>query len=46
LRRLYEVFYRDHQEYQAADAAATNFRPVFEKTGRRLDEAGRRQCAG
>ena len=29
LRRLYEVFYRDHQEYQAADAAATNFRPVF-----------------
>lgn len=29
LRRLYEVFYRDHQNYQAADAAATNFRPVF-----------------
>jgi alpha-ketoglutarate-dependent taurine dioxygenase len=29
LRRLYEVFYRDHQSYQAADAAATNFRPVF-----------------
>ena len=29
LRRLYEPFYRDHQEYQAADAAATNFRPVF-----------------
>ncbi len=29
LRRLYDVFYRDHQEYQAADAAATNFRPVF-----------------
>ena len=29
LRRLYEAFYRDHQEYQAADAAATNFRPVF-----------------
>ena len=29
LRRLYDVFYRDHQEYQAPDAAATNFRPVF-----------------
>lgn len=29
LRRLYEPFYRDHQSYQAADAAATNFRPVF-----------------
>jgi alpha-ketoglutarate-dependent taurine dioxygenase len=29
LRRLYEPFYRDHQEYQATDAAATNFRPVF-----------------
>lgn len=29
LRRLYEPFYRDHQQYQAADAAATNFRPVF-----------------
>jgi hypothetical protein len=29
LRRLYEPFYRDHQEYQAADAAATNFRPIF-----------------
>jgi len=29
LRRLYEPFYRDHQDYQAADAAATNFRPVF-----------------
>ena len=29
LRRLYEPFYRDHQEYQAADAAATNFQPVF-----------------
>jgi alpha-ketoglutarate-dependent taurine dioxygenase len=29
LRRLYAVFYRDHQEYQAADAAPTNFRPVF-----------------
>ena len=29
LRRLYEPFYRDHQEYQAADAAATNWRPVF-----------------
>jgi len=29
LRRLYDVFYRDHQEYQAADAAGTNFRPVF-----------------
>src|SRR4029077_14586755 len=29
LRRLYDVFYRDHQEYQAADAAATNLRPVF-----------------
>ena len=29
LHRLYEPFYRDHQEYQAADAAATNFRPVF-----------------
>jgi len=29
LRRLYEPFYRDHQEYQAAGAAATNFRPVF-----------------
>ena len=29
LRRLYEAFYRDHQNYQAADAAATNFRPVF-----------------
>ena len=34
LRRLYEVFYRDHQEYQAADAAATNFRPVFAWDGR------------
>ena len=29
LRRLYADFYRDHQEYQATDAAATNFRPVF-----------------
>jgi alpha-ketoglutarate-dependent taurine dioxygenase len=29
LARLYEPFYRDHQTYQAADAAATNFRPVF-----------------
>jgi alpha-ketoglutarate-dependent taurine dioxygenase len=29
LERLYGDFYRDHQEYQAADAAATNFRPVF-----------------
>ena len=29
LARLYEPFYRDHQQYQAADAAATNFRPVF-----------------
>ena len=29
LRRLYDVFYRDHQVYQAADAAGTNFRPVF-----------------
>jgi alpha-ketoglutarate-dependent taurine dioxygenase len=29
LARLYEPFYRDHQSYQAADAAATNFRPVF-----------------
>jgi len=34
LRRLYEVFYRDHQEYQAAEAAATNFRPVFAWDGR------------
>jgi alpha-ketoglutarate-dependent taurine dioxygenase len=34
LRRLYDVFYRDHQEYQAADAAATNFRPVFQWDGR------------
>jgi alpha-ketoglutarate-dependent taurine dioxygenase len=34
LRRLYEPFYRDHQEYQAADAAATNFRPVFAWDGR------------
>jgi alpha-ketoglutarate-dependent taurine dioxygenase len=34
LRRLYDVFYRDHQEYQAADAAATNFRPVFAWDGR------------
>jgi alpha-ketoglutarate-dependent taurine dioxygenase len=34
LRRLYEAFYRDHQEYQAADAAATNFRPVFAWDGR------------
>jgi len=29
LRRLYEPFYRDHQEYQATDAASTNWRPVF-----------------
>jgi alpha-ketoglutarate-dependent taurine dioxygenase len=29
LRRLYAPFYRDHQRYQAADAAATNVRPVF-----------------
>jgi alpha-ketoglutarate-dependent taurine dioxygenase len=29
LRRLYAPFYRDHQSYQAADAAATNVRPVF-----------------
>jgi alpha-ketoglutarate-dependent taurine dioxygenase len=29
LQRLYAPFYRDHQRYQAADAAATNFRPVF-----------------
>ncbi len=34
LRRLYEPFYRDHQEYQAADAAVTNFRPVFAWDGR------------
>ena len=34
LNRLYEPFYRDHQEYQAADAAATNFRPVFAWDGR------------
>ena len=34
LERLYQVFYRDHQEYQAADAAATNFRPVFAWDGR------------
>ena len=29
LQRLYAPFYRDHQRYQAADAAATNVRPVF-----------------
>ena len=29
LRRMYEVFYRDHQDYQAADAAPTNFRPIY-----------------
>lgn len=29
LQRLYEPFYRDHQEYQATGAVATNFRPVF-----------------
>src|SRR4051794_25613298 len=29
LHRLYGAFYRDHQRYQAADAAATNERPVF-----------------
>jgi alpha-ketoglutarate-dependent taurine dioxygenase len=29
LERLYAPFYRDHQRYQAADAAATNTRPVF-----------------
>ena len=29
LRRLYEPFYRDHQQYQSAGAAETNFRPVF-----------------
>ena len=34
LERLYQVFYRDHQEYQAADAAPTNFRPVFAWDGR------------
>ncbi|HTY79251.1 MAG TPA: TauD/TfdA family dioxygenase [Candidatus Bathyarchaeia archaeon] len=34
LPRLYEPFYRDHQDYQAADAAATNFRPVFAWDGR------------
>lgn len=34
LERLYQVFYRDHQEYQAADAASTNFRPVFAWDGR------------
>jgi alpha-ketoglutarate-dependent taurine dioxygenase len=34
LRRLYEPFYRDHQEYQAADAAAKNVRPVFAWDGR------------
>jgi alpha-ketoglutarate-dependent taurine dioxygenase len=34
LRRLYDAFYRDHQEYQAADAAPTNFRPVFAWDGR------------
>jgi alpha-ketoglutarate-dependent taurine dioxygenase len=33
LERLYRDFYRDHQEYQAADAAATNFRPVFSSGG-------------
>ena len=33
LERLYGDFYRDHQEYQAADAAATNFRPVFSSAG-------------
>jgi alpha-ketoglutarate-dependent taurine dioxygenase len=34
LRRLYEPFYRDHQEYQAADAASKNDRPVFAWDGR------------
>jgi alpha-ketoglutarate-dependent taurine dioxygenase len=34
LRRLYQPFYRDHQQYQAAGAAATNFRPVFAWDGR------------
>ena len=33
LERLYQAFYRDHQEYQAPDAAATNFRPVFALEG-------------
>jgi alpha-ketoglutarate-dependent taurine dioxygenase len=36
LRRLYEPFYRDHQNYQAADAAATNLRPVFAVDGGEL----------
>jgi alpha-ketoglutarate-dependent taurine dioxygenase len=34
LRRLYGTFYRDHQQYQASDAAATNVRPVFAWDGR------------
>jgi alpha-ketoglutarate-dependent taurine dioxygenase len=34
LRRLYAPFYRDHQTYQAADAAATNWRSVFAWDGR------------
>jgi alpha-ketoglutarate-dependent taurine dioxygenase len=34
LRRLYEPFYRDHQDYQAADAAAKNNRPVFAWDGK------------
>jgi alpha-ketoglutarate-dependent taurine dioxygenase len=34
LDRLYQPFYRDHQEYQAADAHRTNERPVFSWDGR------------
>lgn len=36
LQRLYQPFYRDHMDYQAADAAARNFRPVFAWDGSAL----------
>jgi alpha-ketoglutarate-dependent taurine dioxygenase len=34
LQRLYAPFYRDHQDYQAADAASKNDRPVFAWDGK------------
>lgn len=34
LARLYRDYYRDHKDFQAADAAAKNFRPIFAWEGR------------
>jgi hypothetical protein len=34
LRRLYRPFYRDHKDFQAPDAAARNFQPIFAWNGK------------